>query len=72
MLAARVTQSNVDDNFKMRVPIYLDFDGRVVRLGTVVVVGNSSTEEFKVPLPRKPKRVMLCYYEDVLCTTDYR
>ena len=56
----------------MRVPIYLDFDGKVRRLGTVPIFGNSTTEEFQVPLPKKPKRVMLCYYEDVLCTTGNR
>jgi carboxypeptidase family protein/peptidase M1-like protein len=72
ILKFKVTQSNVDDSFKMRVPIYLDFDGKVRRLGTVPVTGNTTTEEFTVPLPSKPKRVILAYYEDVLCTTDNR
>lgn len=71
-LVGKVTQSNVDDSFKMLVPIYLDFDGRVIRLGTAGVQGNTTTPEFEVLLPRKPKRVMLCYMEDVLCTTDNR
>lgn len=71
-LVAKITQSNVDDNFRMRVPVYLDFDGRITRLGTVPVFGNSTTNEFEVMLPKKPKRVLLAYNEDVLCTTDAR
>ncbi len=71
-LIGKITQSGVDENFRMRVPIYLDFDGKITRLGTVPVFGNSSTEPFEVGLPKKPKRVMVCYYEDVLCTTDAR
>lgn len=71
-LVMKITQSNVDDTFKMRVPVYLDFDGRITRLGTVPIVGNSTTDELEVMLPKKPKRVLLAYYEDVLCTTDAR
>jgi len=71
-LVAKITQSNVDDNFMMRVPVYLDFDGRISRLGTVPITGNSTTNEFEVMLPKKPKRVLLAYFEDVLCTTDAR
>lgn len=68
VLVGKVTQGNVDDTFKMRVPIYVDIDGKVRRLGVVSLFGNSSTEEFRVPLPKKPKKVMLNYYEDVLTT----
>lgn len=71
-LTLKITQSNVDEAFRMRVPIYLDFDGRIARLGTVPIVGNSTTDEVVVLLPKKPKRVLLAYYEDVLCTTDAR
>ncbi|HEY6332671.1 MAG TPA: carboxypeptidase regulatory-like domain-containing protein [Blastocatellia bacterium] len=71
-LVMKVTQSNVDDKFKMRVPIYLDIDGKIHRLGSVGITGNSTTDELAVNLPSKPKRVMLCHYEDVLCTTDSR
>lgn len=72
VLKFKVTQSGVDDNFKMRVPIYLDFDGRLTRLGTVAIVGNSSTQEYSVAMDQKPKRVAICSYEDVLCTTNDR
>ena len=71
-LIGRITQSRVDEKFKMRVPIYLDIDGKIMRMGTIPVTGNSTTEEFRVTLPKKPKRVLLCYYEDVLCTTGNR
>ena len=71
-LVGKVTQSHVDDSFKMRVPIYLDFDGKVTRLGSIVVFGNSTTEPFEVVLPKKPKKAFLCYYEDVLCETANR
>jgi len=71
-LIGKITQSRVDDSFKMRVPIYLDFDGKITRLGSVTVFGNSTTEQFEVMLPKKPKKAFLCYYEDVLCVTDNR
>lgn len=71
-LIGKITQSNVDDSFKMRVPIYLDFDGKVRRLATVSVYGNGPTEEFSVVLDKKPKKAMLCAFEDVLCTMSDR
>jgi hypothetical protein len=72
MLKFRITQSNVDKDFKMRVPVYLDFDGKLTRLGSVAVMGNLTTDEISVLLPQKPKRVAICSYEDVLCTTNNR
>lgn len=71
-LVGKVTQSRVDNSFKMRVPIYLDFDGKITRLGSIAVFGNSTTEPFEVVLPKKPKKAFLCYYEDVLCETANR
>lgn len=71
-LLCKVTQSQVDGDFVMRVPIYIDFDGNLRRLGTVVLNGNSTSPEIDVMLPKKPKRVLLCGFEDVLCTTDAR
>jgi aminopeptidase N len=69
-LKIKLTQSNVSPNFKMTVPIYMELaDGRVVRLGSLPVVGNNSNEQV-VPLGNalkdKPKRVMINYYYDVL------
>jgi hypothetical protein len=71
LLSAKVTQSNVDDSFKMPVPLYLDLDGKIAKLGSVAMVGNKASE-FKVMLPSKPRKVMLCHFEDVLCNTDER
>jgi hypothetical protein len=71
-LLCKVTQRQVSDGFMMRVPIYIDFDGTLRRLGTVVLTGNSTSPEIDVMLPKKPKRVLLCAFEDVLCSTDGR
>lgn len=68
-LVGSVAQSGVEDSFMMRVPVYMEFGGgKIVRLGSLGVAGNSSSPEFNVRLPEKPKRVFLCAYEDVLCT----
>ncbi len=68
ILKGKVTQSEVSPNFKMIVPIYLDFDGKPVRLGDVAVVGSNTTDEFQVKLPKRPKRVLINYHHDVLAT----
>ncbi|MCI0404312.1 MAG: hypothetical protein L0212_12475 [Acidobacteria bacterium] len=72
-LTFKVTQSNVDPEFKMVVPIYLEMaDGKVFRLGTIPMIGNS-TRDAKVPLAGlkgNPKRAMLNYFNDVLCTQE--
>ena len=44
-MTARLTESDVAPDFKMRGPIYLDFDGRVVRAGTISMSGNMTTPE---------------------------
>jgi hypothetical protein len=72
LLKFKITQSNVDKDFKMRVPIYADFDGKLIKLGSVAVFGNQTTEEVSLTLPQKPKRVAICSFEDVLCTTNNR
>jgi hypothetical protein len=66
LLKATLTQSEVPANFLMPVPIYVDMDGRIVRLGAVGMLGNSTSKEIKVTLPKKPKRVMVNYWHDVL------
>lgn len=67
----KLTQSGVDDKFKMLVPIYLEMDdGRLFSLGRAHVAGNSSVDD-KVPLTglkTKPKRALINYYDDVLAT----
>jgi aminopeptidase N len=68
-LNIKVTQSNVDSNFKMLVPVYVELeDGKIVLLGRVRLIGTTPYEQ-KVPLgtPKvKPRRAILNYYDDVL------
>lgn len=61
-----MTQSEVSDAFKMLVPIYLDYDGRAVRMGQVTMTGNSTASDIVVTLPRKPTRVLINAHLDVL------
>lgn len=65
----KLTQSNVDANFKMRVPIYLEMaDGRIARLGEAAMIGNNTLEQ-SVPfgkVDQPPRRAMINYYYDVL------
>jgi hypothetical protein len=68
LLTGKITQSEVSQHFKMIVPLYLDFDGNIQRLGEANLTGNSTTPEFKVMLPKKPKRVLINYHYDVLAT----
>jgi hypothetical protein len=67
----KLTQSGVDDNFRMVVPLYLELaDGRTVNLGHARIVGNSSVEQ-KVPLKglkETPKRALVNYNYDVLAS----
>jgi aminopeptidase N len=64
--AGKITQSDVSADFVMRVPIYLDFDGKVIRAGSTVLRGNMTTPEILLNLPKKPKRVLLSANHDVL------
>lgn len=66
LLTGKITQSEVSSGFKMPVPIYLDFDGNIARLGSVGIQGNTTTDEFKVKLPQRPKRVLINYHHDIL------
>jgi hypothetical protein len=66
VFTGKLTQSGVSPEFVMRVPIYFDFDGKMVRAGYVTLKGASTSSEVKVNLPKKPKRVVLNAYHDVL------
>ena len=71
VLAFKLTQSGVDNKFRMLVPIYLELaDGRTVSLGRANLKGNSSLEQ-KVPLrgvKTAPKRALVNYNYDVLAS----
>jgi Peptidase family M1 domain len=71
VLSFKVTQSGVDDKFRMLVPISLELtDGRVLYLGRTHLTGNASVDR-KVPLKGlkgTPKRALLNYNDDVLAS----
>jgi hypothetical protein len=70
LLHISITQSNVSPDFKMRIPIYLDFgNNKIAFLGNARITGNSS-QSADIPLPEKPKAVKLCANYDVLCTVE--
>jgi hypothetical protein len=73
VLNFKLTQSNVDQNFRMLVPLYLEMvDGRILSLGRARMVGNASIDQ-KVPLKGlkdKPKRALVNYYDDVLASAN--
>ncbi len=62
---ATLVQSGVTDNFRMRVPIYVEVDGRTVRFASVVMIGNY-TAEFDLPLPPKAKKLLVNANYDIL------
>ncbi len=64
----KLTQSEVSPGFVMRVPIYFDIDGHVLRAGYATLKGNTTSTEMKINLPKKPKRVMLNANHDVLAS----
>jgi Peptidase family M1 domain len=67
----KLTQSNVDDKFRMLVPIYIETgDGNMVFLGRARITGNNSFEQ-KIPLKglkTKPRGAVINYYDDVLAS----
>jgi aminopeptidase N len=62
----KIAQSGVSSDFRMRVPIYFDFDGKWVKVGTVGLAGNATSPEMAINLPKRPKRVSLNANHDVL------
>ena len=69
----KVTQSGVDDKFKMIVPVYVELaDGNIAFLGRARLIGSGSVDQ-KVPLKglkTKPRRAMVNYYDDVLASPN--
>ena len=43
-LSGHITQSGVSDNFKMLVPVYVDFGKGWIRVGAATLTGNSSID----------------------------
>jgi hypothetical protein len=69
----KLTQSNVDGNFRMLVPIYLELpDGRMFNLGHAHLAGNTTIQQ-KIPLKglkSAPHRALINYYDDVLASPN--
>jgi hypothetical protein len=69
----KVTQSKVNDDFHMLVPVYLELaEGGMFFLGRAKLTGNTSVEQ-KVPLKgmkAKPRRALINYYDDVLASPN--
>jgi aminopeptidase N len=64
-IKVEITQSEVDQNFAMFVPVFADFGKGMMRLGQVAVIGNS-TRTAIFHIDNKPKKVALNAYKDVL------
>jgi hypothetical protein len=60
-----ITQSEVDQNFGMLVPVFADFGKGMVRIGQMGVIGNSN-RSIDAVLPSSPKKVVLNAYKDIL------
>ncbi len=65
-LKASLTQSGVGPLFQMPVPIYLEVGGRLVRLASVAIAGNTTKSNLDAILTEKPSRVLINANYDVL------
>jgi hypothetical protein len=72
-LHVNLTQSGVPPNFKMLVPIYLEFaDGKILHLGSFVITGDTTIDKtLQLPKMTTPiKKVSINNYYDVLSTDN--
>jgi Peptidase family M1 domain len=72
VMSIKMTQSNVNDSFRMLVPIYLELPNGVLFLGRARLAGNSTFDQ-KIPLKGlkdKPRRAVINYYDDVLASPN--
>jgi len=72
VMSIKMTQSGVNDAFRMLVPIYLELPNGMLFLGRARLAGNSSFDQ-KLPLKGlkdKPKRAVINYYDDVLASPN--
>ena len=65
-LTGKITQSGVSPNFRMLVPVYVDYGKGWARLGMVRLTGNTTFDMGKVALPKGAKRAGICVMNDVL------
>ncbi len=62
-------QSDVSDQFSMRVPVYGHVNGQPRRLGFIAIKGPREVQG-EVPLPLRPERVTLDEFHSILCTVS--
>jgi len=68
-LELSVKQSEVSDQFTMRVPIYLHVNGQPRRLGFIPIQGSREVHGH-VTLPLRPEKVTLDEFHSILCTVS--
>ncbi len=69
----KLSQSGVDENFRMLVPLYLEMsDGNMFFLGRARMKGTNTVEQHLTlkGLKTKPRRAVANYYDDVLATPN--
>ena len=66
MLKGSLEQSDVPKDFIGMVPLYGDFDGTLARFGLIRVIGNSTAANLNAKLPKKPRKVAINMFHDVL------
>lgn len=73
VMNVKMTQSNVDDKFRMLIPIYLELaNGNIFFLGRARLTGDSSFDQ-KISingLKDTPRRAVINYYDDVLASPN--
>jgi hypothetical protein len=62
-------QSDVSDQFAMRLPVYAHVNGQPRRLGSLTLVGSREVQG-KVTLPLRPEKVTLDEFHSILCTVS--
>ena len=60
-----ITQSEVDNQFAMFVPVFADFGNGLVRLGQIPIAGNS-TRTITLNMDRQPKKIVLNAFKEIL------
>jgi aminopeptidase N len=69
ILECSLKQSEVSDQFAMRVPVYVHVNGQPRRLGFIAVQGSREVHG-SVTLPLRPEKVTLDEFHSVLCTVS--
>lgn len=66
-LSGTITQSEVPDDFAVTMPLYLQFDKGLAKIGSIVLVGNQTQPvKAEIPLPQKPQKLLINANHDVL------